>query len=455
MNASSLQCVGTSATLAGSGTYDEQRAEVASVASQLFGSTVRRENVIGETLCRVTPARDFSDSAVVSELKKRVNEEDATPPRDYQGFVSSPLSIWIENTFGITTEAESGRIIRAKPRSILGPDGAAHALSALISTSMERCADVIQEALLAGYECSPNPETGFPPFAFRLHQFISRGGSVFASIEKESDRYVTLFGQQYVPGDRSRVLLPLVFCRECGQEYFCVWETLDSNDSDTPFFTPRELSDAVSDDEHERGFLYLSADHPWPNDPQAFLQRLPDDWVEEVRGVLRLRSGRREYLPQPVRVGKDGQQHADGLECHFLPGHFRFCLHCGVAYGARQTSDFAKLASVSSEGRSTATTILSLSAIRQLRNEKTLAFHARKLLSFTDNRQDASLQAGHFNDFVEVGQLRAALLRAVCDAGDSGLRQIPKASLPVNIPHKSLMMNAKHGKRTFVKPDCP
>ena len=27
---------------------------------------------------------------------------------------------------------------------------------------------------------------------------------------------------------------------------------------------------------------------------------------------------------------------------------------------------------------------------------------ARKFLAFTDNRQDASLQAGHFNDFVLI-----------------------------------------------------
>ena len=43
--------------------------------------------------------------------------------------------------------------------------------------------------------------------------------------------------------------------------------------------------------------------------------------------------------------------------------------------------------------------------------------HARKLLSFTDNRQDASLQAGHFNDFVEIGLLRSALYKAARDAG--------------------------------------
>ncbi|RMI19783.1 MAG: DUF1998 domain-containing protein, partial [Calditrichaeota bacterium] len=36
-----------------------------------------------------------------------------------------------------------------------------------------------------------------------------------------------------------------------------------------------------------------------------------------------------------------------------------------------------------------------------------------KLLSFTDNRQDASLQAGHFNDFIHVSLLRCALYAAL------------------------------------------
>jgi hypothetical protein len=40
--------------------------------------------------------------------------------------------------------------------------------------------------------------------------------------------------------------------------------------------------------------------------------------------------------------------------------------------------------------------------IRRLRKDGDLREEARKLLSFTDNRQDASLQAGHFNDFVEI-----------------------------------------------------
>jgi hypothetical protein len=45
-------------------------------------------------------------------------------------------------------------------------------------------------------------------------------------------------------------------------------------------------------------------------------------------------------------------------------------------------------------------------------------YNARKFLAFTDNRQDASLQAGHFNDFVLVGLVRSALYRAAREQRD-------------------------------------
>ena len=69
----------------------------------------------------------------------------------------------------------------------------------------------------------------------------------------------------------------------------------------------------------------------------------------------------------------------------------------------RQTRDLGKLSTLGSGGRSSATSLLSLTAVRSLRRDETLEPRARKLLAFTDNRQDASLQAGHLNDTVEVG----------------------------------------------------
>ena len=83
-----------------------------------------------------------------------------------------------------------------------------------------------------------------------------------------------------------------------------------------------------------------------------------------------------------------------------------------------------KLATIGTDGRSTATSVLALSTILKLKTDPSLVNRpeAKKLLSFTDNRQDASLQAGHFNDFVEVALVRASLYRAMTRVGDKGLR---------------------------------
>ena len=63
-----------------------------------------------------------------------------------------------------------------------------------------------------------------------------------------------------------------------------------------------------------------------------------------------------------------------------------------------------------------------MSIVRSLRAvpDEALDANARKLLTFVDNRQDAALQAGHFNDFVEVTMIRGALYRAAREAVEDG-----------------------------------
>ncbi len=413
-----LQCVGTSATLGGTGTWEERQAEVARVASLLFGATVAPEDVIGETLRRETPERDPADPAVVAALRETLERAGEPPPRDYVSFVSAPLSSWVESVFGVRQETGSDRLVRSTPRSLLGEQGAARELSELTGVAAARCAEAIQRWLLASYEAERNPETGFPIFAFRLHQFVSRGNTAYASLEPEPARYLTVDGQQYVPGDRSRLLLPLAFCRECGQEYYTVSRQTDATGR---LHVARDISDPLQHADGEAGFLYLSTDRPWPNDLRDQVERLPDDWLEQRNGVTRIRPNRRDWVPQPIRVRPDGRVGDEGLALHWLSAPFRFCPACGVSYSARLRSDLTALAVIGAGGRSTATTTLSLSAIRELRGDRSLRPEARKLLSFTDNRQDASLQAGHFNDFVEVGLLRSALYRACQDGGAGGL----------------------------------
>jgi superfamily II DNA/RNA helicase/very-short-patch-repair endonuclease len=415
--------VGTSATLAGEGNWEDQQHAVAQVATQVFGTTIERRNVIGETLRRVTPwPHEVPDFA--GRLRAAVANAD-TPPADFAArFVQHPLAIWIESNLGLRMEPETGKLVRCPPLPLSGPDSAAQRLASETGCAEEVCGEALRRALLAGYRCK-NAEDR-PLFAFRLHQLIAKGESVYASPEDEVKRHITLQAQQFVPGsDRAQVLLPLVFCRECGQEYYVVRRTRDPDGRTR--YVEGNSSDAVHDRNDAVGYLYLSSTSPWPMDPGELVQRLPDSWVdvnEDGRRVVR--KSLQQRLPRRIALSAAGVEGGGHQLAWFVEAPFLFCLQCGVTYDAHQSSDFGKLATLGSEGRSTATSILSLATVRRLRRDSTLDAEARKLLSFTDNRQDASLQAGHFNDFVGISLLRSAIHRAVVQAvssaGAAGVR---------------------------------
>jgi ATP-dependent helicase YprA (DUF1998 family) len=411
-----VQCVGTSATLASEGTHDERRAKVAEVATEIFGALVEQNQVIGETLRRVTAPADLGDQAFIASLRERVLAGARPQPPGFEEFTADPLSSWIESTLGLTEEAGTARLIRTTPRPLTGPEGAAHDLAELLEVPEERCIDAIKSQLLDGFRVR-HPETDFPVFAFRLHQFIRRGDTVYTSLQEESKRHLTLQGQQFVPGNRERLLYPVVFCRECGQEYLSV--RADGHPGARVFDSP--LGEQLDPEQGPNGYLYVSKDSPWPDDPVGD-ERLPDEWIEELSTGPRVRPAYRRHLPQPVRVDGLGRETdiAEAVRAWFVPVPFRFCLACGVSHQARQ-SEFSKLSTLGSGGRSSATTILCLTTIRSLRGDLDLPSEARKVLTFTDNRQDASLQAGHFNDFVQIGLMRAALYRAVQKTGTEGL----------------------------------
>ncbi|HET6447304.1 MAG TPA: DEAD/DEAH box helicase [candidate division Zixibacteria bacterium] len=406
-----LQVVGTSATLAGGDTFAEQQVEVAKLATKVFGVEVKPTRIIGETLTRLTRDRDLSDPHFVDSLRDRL-APGQKPPVDRESFIEDPLSSWIETVFGLESEPGSDRLRRSAPITI---ESAAERLSEMTGVAEPRCIDVIREALLAGYYWPKEPV-----FAFRLHQFISRGDAVFASLDEPANRYLSLSGQQFVPGDRARRMLPLAFCRECGQEYYVVTRWLEDGHSR---FVPRELRDQGKDSQGQtRGYLYRNPDRPWlHNDPEFVVDNVPDSWVIETEQGRKLTKTGRKKTPLAVLVDTSGQEDPNGALYHFILQPFEFCLSCGVAYSFRLRGDYAKLTTLSAGGRSTATTVLALSAIRTMQQEQYLKQKARKLLSFTDNRQDASLQAGHTNDFVEVGLLRSALYRAVAKAGEEGI----------------------------------
>lgn len=394
-----LQCVGTSATMASGGTIADQHEVVADVASRIFGTEVVPDRVIGESLTRATPAAAAQDS---DGLRTAVRT--AATPTAYDELARSPLASWIETTFGLTEEQGTGRIVRQRPTRLRAH--AAPELAELTGEPVDRCAEAIQAALMAG--SAAKNAMGRPLFAFRLHQFLSKGDTVYVSIEDESTRHITSRYQIAVPGEPDKLLMPLSFCRECGQEYLTVTRV---DRQGVTRFEARQARDASGGDA-ATGYLYISTDLAWPTDPVAE-GRLPDSWIVDGKVV----DAKRKFVPQRLRIDAaggvvDGDQ--QGIVAAFVPSPFQFCLRCQVTYEQTRGADFAKLATLDSEGRSSAMSVVATSIVRALRDNAVgnLPKEARKLLTFVDNRQDASLQAGHLNDFVQVVQLRGALFRA-------------------------------------------
>ena len=395
--------------MASEGSAHDRNRVVAAIASKLFGSEVKPENVITETLAPVThPDTPVDRESLVAAIRAGVP---AMPT--YEELRRHPVAAWIERNLGL--EEVDGRLVRiTRPRTV---SEAAAELAEAANVSLEESREYLSQFLLTAYRTRNDKGQSF--FAFRLHQFISGAGSVYATLERAGERYVTLDGQTYKPGDRGKLLFNLVFCRECGQEYFPVWADVLAGSPQG--FTPRELDERPGQTEDDApSYGYLMPDPEGMFDPNNLEDRYPEDWLEYKNGVPYLKPHYRRYQPRLIHVGTDGSVTPSGLAMWFIPGSFRFCLHCGVHYDGSVRKDFTKLSTLSSEGRSSATTVLTLSALKYLVGSD-LDDKAKKLLGFTDNRQDASLQAGHFNDFVQILLLRGALLAAIRNEPDQCL----------------------------------
>ncbi|MBB4615771.1 DEAD/DEAH box helicase [Novosphingobium taihuense] len=404
VGSASMLCVGTSATMA-SGDEDAGREAVAKVGTLLFGSIVAKEDVITESLERCTEGVP-TEAALASAL--------ANPgplPTTPDAFRADPLACWIEMNIGL----EGGEVL--KRRTPITLTAAAQTLSNLTNVDEVRCRTVLADRLTAMSNAKDAQDRAF--MAFKLHRFLSGAGHAHSTLHGSEKRRTTLAAEKFSREEPEARLYPVFFCRECGQEVHSV--TIDPAGiviARSIDVTPRATTD---EDGQEHGFLVPDADGSL--DFAGDLEDYPDDWIEQSpSGSPRLRASHRgKHEGRMMILGPDGTRNEDGLRCWFFPGRYRFCPHCKdqPAPGAR---DINKLAGLSAEGRSSATTLITATALDWMERAQVPEHsYRRKLLGFTDNRQDAALQAGHFNDFIFVTLLRGAMLRAVTKAGEDGL----------------------------------
>jgi Lhr-like helicase len=403
MGAEQMLCIGTSATMA-SGDIDAGRKAVASVGTTLFGSPVSPDDVITESLQRRT-------EGLPSDALLRNAVQGPTPGGSAQAFASDPLASWIEMNIGL----EGGEVLkRRRPRTLTD---AAQDLAETTALSESDCHKALAERLVAMSDFRDERDQAF--MAFKLHRFISGAGNAHATLAPAAVRKVSLAAEKFDRAETEARLYPVHFCRDCGQEMHSV--TIDA--AGTVVARPIDVSPRAGrdDDGSEHGFLVPDAAGDLEFAGQ--IEDYPDDWIELTStGTPRLKSLHRgKHDGRRLQLGTDGRRADDGLLCWFFPGAFRFCPRC-KSQPPPQARDINKLAGLSAEGRSSATTLITSSVLGWMEKQGVpTEVHRRKLLGFTDNRQDAALQSGHFNDFIFVTLLRGAMLRAVRTAGEDGL----------------------------------
>ena len=407
-----ISCIGTSATMVSGGSVTEQKEKVAEVATTFFGEKFQADQIIMETL--VSSLGDNQTEVTKDEVLKAIGDG-IDKQGAYDSLIKSQLAKWLEQRIALS-KSEDGIVVRNKPQTL---QAIIDELSEFTGLSSNDSRATILDLLewISKVNVQANKEKKKTILPFKLHQFIGQTGSVYMTLDNDDDKkLITLEAGVYVDkdedSDKKKPIFPIVFSRESGHEFICV-----TKNAETGKLEPREFNDWTVNEEEEiegnaAGYIILG-DDIWSDDD---LYNLPDSWVRTDRtgNVTSVIKKYRDRIPKRIYFNEFGEYKDDqplGLanfqEGWFMPYKLLFDPTSGTFFDSK-TSEGTKLTKLGSEGRSTSTTILSFNILRKLA-ESNYTREQQKVLSFTDNRQDAALQSGHFNDFVETLHLRTGI----------------------------------------------
>lgn len=397
-------CIGTSATMVSVGSLASQREQVAQVATTVFGRQFRSDQVVNETLTRslaytgTLPSRQSLAQAITDGIDTDSDEASLR---------SHPVAVWLENR--VALEEREGQLVRRRPLRI---SEVVSALAEDSGQSEDACRSCLAKLLL--WISTVNQRlrsigSRYTILPFKLHQFIAQTGSVYTTLDQDEHRFITLEPGIYKQDDENKKpIFPNVFSRATGHPFICVTRNGD-------MLEPREFRESSDEVEDAADGYLIVGEGVW--DPENDLDYLPEAWLRTNKSGTSPDTKKAKFFPTKLFFDEYGNC-SDTQPMKFWGWFMRAPLlfdPTGGVFFDTKTNEGTKLTKLGSEGRSTSTTIAAFSILNQLHDA---GYHARdqKLLSFTDNRQDAALQAGHFNDFVQVVQFRAGIHKALATA---------------------------------------
>jgi superfamily II DNA/RNA helicase len=430
-----LICIGTSATMVSDVNGTDSGEVVAGFASRIFGETFLPENVVIE---EEDKSIEFDGNVISPSISITEEVLDAFDSEQFESVL--PL---FESVMGypykgqhehlaLGEELKKSRIIgflekslkEIKDFSILAEQ---YQKELRPGDDPETCKLEIRAGLLLGMIGTVISAMGteVPRFVPKIHAFYNQGSELKGCLV-EGCGYLSDSGETICPrcesaGRGEASLFPLHFCRTCGQEYYGMRYDQQTNEAQ-PW--------TYQDDATKMKAGYYSSDF------KETIDRLPEHWITPKTRVVKA-----AYKDKrPILGVLDGQSNTfvphhddEDFSGTLIPAPMAYCANCRTEHAG--ASEYSKVFLLNSIGRATGTDVIVTASIGSSPTNE------RKVIGFTDNRQDAAFQAGHLDHWYNQIYFRRALYNVLKDQPEF----LPVKSIPVLLyPH---IIDAEFEKR--------
>ena len=417
-----LRCIGTSATVQ-TEEGDGVDTAITKFASNLFGEPFAPDAVIREHYVRPAHSRDSllpENVLVTREMLDSFEDTDEKVRELVEALLGETIPLEAANRVVMGEFLGKQRTVQFIERMLMEDIFSIDELVDLYieeirpDVSAEECRQELTGAFFAGMhtyvEVYGQLHSRMIP---KIHTFFSQGREIKSCI-MEKPSHLNDAGEVTCPicaskGKKEHMTFPLVFCRACGQEYYSVELLADGT------VKPHELGEGSL----EGDIVYL-----YPGKLEVNKESVPDNWLTVKKGDIQTKHKEHvelkhaRYCPDCNKLYIEGDSAHSECICTgkvsvtLVPHPFTFCPSdgCGVFYDKRTHKEFNKLFSFGTVGRSTATDVIVSNMLNTLPKDE------KKVIAFSDNRQDTALQAAHMNNIQKRIHFRRGIYHALEEA---------------------------------------
>ena len=413
-----LICIGTSATMVSDKADDKSNEAVAGFASRLFGETFLPKNVVteeedktiwfkGEVLNPVSSVtRELVEAFDLNDLQSAIPLFEAIMGYKYSGN-SDRISLGNELKKSLLLSFLEKSLIEVKS---LGDLVTEYKALYRKSESEDSSRLEIHAGLLLGMAGTVISGMGkeVPRFVPKIHAFYNQGselnGCLVGGCGYLSDTGETTCPRCIDNGRPEATLYPIHFCRTCGQEYYGISYNPDNNKTEPWTFNEDKTAGICG---------YYT-----PEFKETLLD-VPEHWLTPKKRELKSKYKERRPILGKLNTQDNtftGYFDDEEIIGTLMPQPLPYCLNCRT-YHLGSATEFSKIFLLNSVGRATGTDVIVAASINASPGDE------KKVIGFTDNRQDAAFQAGHMDHWYNQIYFRRALYNILKEQ---------KAFVPVN-----------------------